>query len=272
MSSSVMPSSTPRTLARTATQVSRRRIVEPWYSMSSGAWPATEPSGPSTARITSATVMRSAGRASAWPAVGPAVARDDPGAAQLEQDVLQELLRDALGLGQPLGRDRRAGARRRELDERAHRVVHLRGDPHAVIVAGGERASGSRGGAAASEAQTALRRRPRPARAARARRWSPTARRAAAGRAPRRARRCGRRASRSAPRGRAQAEAERVGARVARRRAGRARSGSSAAATSVPAPVQLTTRAPASVRPSRSASSTPPRARAQAGDAARQRP
>ena len=71
MSSSVMPSSTPRTLARTATQVSRSRIVDPWYSMSSGACPATEPSGPSTARITSATVILSAGLASAWPPSGP---------------------------------------------------------------------------------------------------------------------------------------------------------------------------------------------------------
>ena len=135
MSASVIPSRTPRTLARTATQVSRRRIVEPWYSMSSGAWPATEPSGPSTARITSATVIWSAGARQRVPAVGAAVARDDPGAAQLEQDVLEELLRDALGVGEPLSGHRPPAAAGRQLHQRPHRVVHLRRDPHPAIVA-----------------------------------------------------------------------------------------------------------------------------------------
>ena len=34
-------------------------------------------------------------------ALGPTVAGDDPGAPQLEQDVLEELLRDPLRVGQP---------------------------------------------------------------------------------------------------------------------------------------------------------------------------
>ena len=108
-----MPSSTPRTLARTATQVSRRRIVEPWYSMSSGAWPGdrAERAVDGADHVGDGDLVGRPGQRVA--AVGPAVARDDPGAAQLEQDVLEELLRDALGVRQPLGRDRRPSPARR---------------------------------------------------------------------------------------------------------------------------------------------------------------
>jgi hypothetical protein len=66
------------------------------------------------------------------------MARHDAGAPQLEQDVLEELLGDALRLREPLGGDRRAVAGSGELDERAHGVVDLCGDPHPVIVAIGE--------------------------------------------------------------------------------------------------------------------------------------
>ena len=110
MSASVVTSSTWRSLARSATQVSRSRAAAPRYSMSSGACPATAPSGPSTARITSATVIRSAA-GERVPAVGPAMADDEPGAPQLQQDVLEELLRDVLGLGEPLGGDVEPGPR-----------------------------------------------------------------------------------------------------------------------------------------------------------------
>jgi len=68
-------------------------------------------------------------------AVEAAVAGDDPGPAQLEQDVLEELPRDALRVGQPLGGDLLAAARGCQLDERPHRIVHLGRDPHADIVA-----------------------------------------------------------------------------------------------------------------------------------------
>ena len=63
-SASVTCSSTERTLARSATQTSRSFAAEPSYSSCSGERPRTFASGPSTARITSATEISSAGRAS----------------------------------------------------------------------------------------------------------------------------------------------------------------------------------------------------------------
>ena len=63
-SASVTCSTTARTLARTAIQMSCRSLAGPGYSTSSGASPRTAASGPSTARMTSASVMSSAGWAS----------------------------------------------------------------------------------------------------------------------------------------------------------------------------------------------------------------
>ena len=64
-------------------------------------------SGPSTARITSATVIsRVRGRANTRPVAPPSP--DQAGVLELEQDVLQELERDLLGLGELLTLDRLA--------------------------------------------------------------------------------------------------------------------------------------------------------------------
>ena len=63
-SASVTCSTTPRTLARTAIQISCRCSAAPRYSTSSGASPRTLASGPSTARMTSASEISSAGLAS----------------------------------------------------------------------------------------------------------------------------------------------------------------------------------------------------------------
>ncbi len=63
-SASVTCSTTLRTLARTAIQMSCRCSAAPRYSTSSGASPRTLASGPSTARMTSASEMSSAGWAS----------------------------------------------------------------------------------------------------------------------------------------------------------------------------------------------------------------
>ena len=54
-----------------------------------------------------------------------------PGVLELEQDVLEELERDVLGLGELLALDR-AFAGGGQLGRRAHGVVGLRGDAHAA--------------------------------------------------------------------------------------------------------------------------------------------
>src|SRR6185503_18171811 len=79
----------------------------------------------------------SGGLASTWPPSGPRWLATIP-ARRSSSRMLEELLRDALRLGEPLGGDGRAVAVGGELDERAHGVVDLRGDPHAVIVKVGE--------------------------------------------------------------------------------------------------------------------------------------
>ncbi len=63
-SASVTCSSTPRRAVRRSSQTSRSGSAEPVYSSSSGRTPRTLAIGPSTARITSATVISSGGRAS----------------------------------------------------------------------------------------------------------------------------------------------------------------------------------------------------------------
>ena len=125
-------SSTERTLARSATQTSRSFADDPWYSSASGEMPRTSASGPSTARITSAIEISSAGRASRYPPAWPATALHDPGAAQVAQDVLEEVDRDPLRLGDLLGGDH--VARGGELDGRPDGVVGFRSRTHGTII------------------------------------------------------------------------------------------------------------------------------------------
>ena len=70
-------------------------------------------------------------------AVGAAPGADDAGPAQLGEDVLEEVLRDVLALGEVLALHRHAvrlgGG---ELDRRPHRVVRLGRDPHRSILRG----------------------------------------------------------------------------------------------------------------------------------------
>ena len=67
-------------------------------------------------------------------AVGAAPAGDELGAAQLEQDVLEEVERNLLRGRELLTLDRLPRLRRGELRKRAQRIVHLRRDPHALIL------------------------------------------------------------------------------------------------------------------------------------------
>ena len=83
--------------------------------------------------MTSASLISSARPREPVAAVRPALALDEPAVAQLEQDVLEELERDVLRLGDPLALGRPL-ARSRELERRAQRVVHLCGDPHVRIL------------------------------------------------------------------------------------------------------------------------------------------
>ena len=75
-----------------------KRPSAPLYSRSSGASPRTLASGPSTARITSPTVISSGGRP-ATAAVRAAPALDQAVVAQVAEDVLEEAHRDVLGGG-----------------------------------------------------------------------------------------------------------------------------------------------------------------------------
>ena len=90
-------STTARTLARTAIQISCSGSAAPRYSTSSGASPRTLASGPSTARMTSASEISSAGCGEPVAAVGAALGAHEPGVAQVGEDVLEELVRDLLG-------------------------------------------------------------------------------------------------------------------------------------------------------------------------------
>ena len=91
---------------------SRRRgaaAAVPTYSTSSGRTPRTVAIGPSTARITSATVISAAAARAGSRRRGRA-GFDEAAVAQLEQDVLEELGRDRLRRGDPLALDRAAAA------------------------------------------------------------------------------------------------------------------------------------------------------------------
>ena len=110
-SARVTDSSTARRLARIgdphALGAARR---SPRTRPPPGRAPRTFASGPSTARITSASVISSGGPGQPVAAVGSPLALHEPVVAQLEQDVLEELERNPLGLGDPLALDR-AGRR-----------------------------------------------------------------------------------------------------------------------------------------------------------------
>ena len=82
-------------------------------------------SGPSTARITSATVISSAGAVEPVAAPGAALGPHQAGVLELEQDVLEELQRDLLRLGELLALDRLAVGGGGELERRPHGVVGL---------------------------------------------------------------------------------------------------------------------------------------------------
>ena len=82
-------------------------------------------SGPSTARITSATVISLGGPREPVAAARAALGPDQAGVLELEQDVLQELQRDVLRFGQLLALDGLAVGRSGELERGAHRVVGL---------------------------------------------------------------------------------------------------------------------------------------------------
>ena len=69
-------------------------------------------------------------------AVGAAAGADDAGPAQLGEDVLQEILRDALAAGQDLAlHGHPVGLDRGQLGRRSNRVVSLGCDPHRTSLA-----------------------------------------------------------------------------------------------------------------------------------------
>ena len=90
-----------------------------------GPWSWMLASGPSTARITSARVISSGRLGEPVAAAGAAAGADEAGVLELEQDVLEELERDVLGLGELLALDRLV-AGRGQLDGGAHGVVGFR--------------------------------------------------------------------------------------------------------------------------------------------------
>ena len=80
-------------------------------------------SGPSTARITSATVTLSAGLGQPVAAAGAALGLDQAVVLEVEQDVLEELERDVLRLGELRPLDGLAVGGGRELEGCADGVV-----------------------------------------------------------------------------------------------------------------------------------------------------
>ena len=131
-SARVTCSRTARRLARTAIQTSCRCSALPLYSMSSGGEDCTWAIGPSTARTTSAIVTSSARLGQPVTALGAAAGADDAVVLQLEQDVLEELQRNVLRLGQPLALDGLV-AGGGQLGRGAHGVVGLRGNTHRLV-------------------------------------------------------------------------------------------------------------------------------------------
>ena len=110
-----------RSLARSAIHTCCRGSAAPGYSMFSGRSPRTPSSGPSMARMMSASeISLASGQPEA--AFRPALAADQPGAPQLGQDRLQELARNLLRACDSIRRHM-AVFSRGQFDCRAQRVV-----------------------------------------------------------------------------------------------------------------------------------------------------
>ena len=114
------PRSRPRAAAR------RRRRTRPARAARRGRWRSGPRPRGSRRRARSPPGLREP-----VAALGAALALHEPGVLEVEQDVLEELERDLLRLGDPVALDRPVARRRRELGARAHGVVDLRRDPHA---------------------------------------------------------------------------------------------------------------------------------------------
>ena len=82
--------------------------------------------------MTSAMVMSFAGRASLDPPSGAPLGRHDPGPPEIGEDVVEEVPRDLLAACDLVGLHELV-AGRRQLGDRSHGVVGLRGDPHGRI-------------------------------------------------------------------------------------------------------------------------------------------
>ena len=130
-----------RRLARTAIQTSCRCSALPRYSIASGGVDCTWAIGPSTARtiVGDRHLVGRPGQPVA--ALGAAPGADDAVVLELEQDVLEELQGDVLGLGQALALDRALLAGGGQLGSGPHRVVGLRGNSHVASKSVGGRAS-----------------------------------------------------------------------------------------------------------------------------------
>ncbi len=113
---------------RSSTSVSGS--AAPRYSMFSGRSPRTLASGPSTARMTSARLMSSRGPRQRVATHRSPLAAHDAGVLELQQDRLEELGGDVLGLRDAIRRDGRVHGRG-QLGGGAGGVVGLGGDPHA---------------------------------------------------------------------------------------------------------------------------------------------
>ena len=100
--------------------------------MSSGADPRTAAIGPSSARNTSATAISDGRAREAVPTLGPALAHDQPGAAQLGEDALEELHRDPLEPRELL-RGHQVVRATGQLGQRPRAVVDPRRDLHGLI-------------------------------------------------------------------------------------------------------------------------------------------
>ena len=84
--------------------------------------------------MTCARLTSSGGLGQPVAALGTALAADDPGGAQLREDVLQEGDGNALGLRDLVDLARRVLLAAGELDDGSHGVVGLGGDVHARIL------------------------------------------------------------------------------------------------------------------------------------------
>ena len=118
-------SSTERSAARTATQTSRSFSAAPLVVevLGSVLVDVRERSLDGANHVGDRDLRRLAGEP--VPAARAAPSLDQSGVLELEQDVLEELERDLLRLGESLTLDRLALGRSRELERRSHRVIGL---------------------------------------------------------------------------------------------------------------------------------------------------